>query len=270
MKIAIRHHLSLNLGEGVPRAIQHLLLTPQTSSVQTVREWRIEVDGLDDPAGFLDAYGNRAHLASQTRPEPELVIAVEGIVETHDRNGVVGRLAGEPVPALYRRVTALTKPMGAITQKFRNAPRTGKDRIPLLHALMARVGEVLDPAEPEQSQSQSAEGQSQAQSQGGVSHEAADYAHAFIGAARALEIPARYVTGYLAAEGDEAARFHAWAEAWDDGLGWIGFDAMLQICPVERHVRVASALDALSAAPVRSVPAVDAPTVTAMHVDAAQ
>jgi len=265
MQITVRHHLTLGLGAGVPRAIQHLLLTPQTSSVQTVREWRIEVEGLDEPAGFIDAYGNRAHLASQTKPEGELLIAVEGVVETHDRNGVVGRLSGEPVPALYKRVTALTKPMGAITQKFRSASKDGKDRIPLLHAIMARVGEVLEPAE----QSQSQDGQSQSQSQG-IAHEAADYAHAFVGAVRALEIPARYVTGYLAAEGDERARFHAWAEAWDDGLGWIAFDPMLQLCPVERHVRVASALDAVSAAPVRSVPAVDAPTVTAMSVEGAQ
>lgn len=251
----------------MPRAIQHLLLTPQTSSVQTVREWRIEVEGLDEPAGFIDAYGNRAHLASQTRPEADLAITVEGVVDTHDRNGVVGRLSGEPVNALYRRVTALTKPMGAVTQRFRSAAKNGKDRIPLLHAIMERVGEVLEPAE----QAQSQDGQSQSQSQGGgVAHEAADYAHAFIGAVRALEIPARYVTGYLAAEGEEAARFHAWAEAWDDGLGWIAFDPMLQLCPVERHVRVASALDAVSAAPVRSVPAVDAPTVTAMSVEAAQ
>src|SRR5687767_13599291 len=108
MKITIRHQLSLGLGQGVPRAIQHLLLTPQTSAAQTVREWRIEVEGLDDPGGFIDAYGNRAHLASQTRPEAELTISVAGVVETHDRSGVIGRLAGEPVHALFRRVTPLT------------------------------------------------------------------------------------------------------------------------------------------------------------------
>lgn len=262
MKIAIQHRLSLGLGQGVPRAIEHLLLTPQTSSVQTVREWRIEVEGLDDPAGFLDAYGNRAHLASQTRPEAELVISVTGVVETHDRNGVVGRLAGEPVSALFKRVTPLTKPIGSVTQKFRSAQSNGRDRIPLLHTLMARVHEVLS----ETGQAQSQGGQSQSQSLGEAEHGAEDYAHAFIGAARALDIPARYVTGYLAAEDEDGALAHAWAEAWDDGLGWIGFDPLLQICPVERHVRVASALDAVSAAPVRSVPALGVPQALELRV----
>jgi transglutaminase-like putative cysteine protease len=265
MKIAIRHQLSLSLGPNLPRAIQHLLLTPQSSSVQTVREWRIEVPGMDDAGGFMDAYGNRAHLASQTKPEAELVVSVEGVVETHDKSGVVGKLLTDPVYALFRRQTALTKPIGGIVSKFRAAPKTGRDRIPLLHALMARVAEVLDA--PEQSQSQDGQSQSQAS---GITHDATDFAHAFIGAARALEIPARYVTGYLAAGEEEPASFHAWAEAWDDGLGWIGFDALLGYCPTDRHVRLAVGLDAVSAMPVRSVPAVGTPQLVTLSVETAQ
>jgi transglutaminase-like putative cysteine protease len=258
MQISIRHTISLGVGEGIARAVQHLLLTPQSSAVQEVREWRIEAPGLDEATGFIDAYGNRAHLASQTRPEPELTIAAAGVVETIDRNGVVGRLERDPVPALFRRVTPLTRPTGAIVAKFRNAPREGGDRIPLLHALMARVGDVLG-APTEQGQTQ--DGQSQSQSQGAAKEAAAaDHAHAFVGAARALDIPARFVSGYLAGA-DGAAAVHAWAEAWDDGLGWIGFDAKLGLCPGERHVRVASGLDALSAMPVRSVPMVGTPAL---------
>ena len=278
MKIAIRHQMHLELGEGAARAIQHILLTPQSSSVQTVREWAIEVEGLDEPAGFRDAYGNRAHLASQTRPPAHLVISVAGVVETHDRAGVVGRLTGDPVPALFRRMTPAVKPMGAVLSRFRSAPATGKDRIPLLHALMERVGEVLTRDEVTQSQSQGQSqdsgGQSQSQSQGSAADKKpavpADFAHAFIGAARAIGIPARYVSGYLVADGADEAGFHAWAEAWDDGLGWIGFDPMLNLCPTERHVRVATGLDAISAVPVRSVPSVGVPQVSGLSISAAQ
>lgn len=266
MQISIRHQLSLGLGTGLSRAVQHLLLTPQSSGSQTVREWQIDMPGIDEAPGFFDAFGNRAHLASQSRPEAELIIAVSGVVETHDRNGVIGRPEREPVPALFRRMTPLTKPIGAVVGKFRQAPKAGRERITLLHALMARVAEVLDVTEPSQSQPQA--GQQQSQGVEATPRGAADYAHMFIGAARALEIPARYVTGYRCGEDGQPATFHAWAEAFDDSLGWISFDTMLGVCPTERHVRVACGLDALSAAPVRSYPASGVPQHLGMHVEA--
>ena len=271
MKIAIRHSMSLALGPGINRSVQHLLLTPSTGPTQTVREWNIEMPGFAAAAKFVDAFGNKAQLVSQLKPEAELVINVSGVVETVDRNGVVGRVQGDIPPALYRRPTALTKAAGAITSRFRTAPKTGQDRIALLHGLMARVAEVIGGGE---SQTQSQDGQSQSQSQGAAEHPgmrppAADYAHAFIGAARALDIPARYVTGYLHSD-DAPATLHAWAEAFDEGLGWIGFDAMLDLCPTDRHVRVAVGLDAVSTMAIRSIPAVGEPQVLAMKVEAAQ
>jgi hypothetical protein len=266
MQLTIRHTIALSVGDGLPRAVQHLLLTPPSSTVQTVKEWTIDAPGMDGATGFIDAYGNRAHLSSQTKPEAEMLVTASGLVETHDRAGVVGRLERDPVPTLFKRTTALTKPMGAITGKFRAAPKDGKERIALLHGLMARVAEVLD--ESEQTQSQSQGGQSQSQSQSPAKKaEAADYAHAFVGAARALDIPARYVTGYLAPDEESEAAFHAWAEAWDEGLGWIGFDAMLMVCPAERHVRVAAGLDASSTAPVRSVPTAGPLTLRELSVE---
>jgi transglutaminase-like putative cysteine protease len=261
MLITIRHKLSLTLGPGIIRSVQHVLLTPQTGPTQTVREWAIDMPGFADAASFLDGFGNRAQLVSQHRPEAELVVSVSGVVETIDRNGVVGRVAGEPPPALYRRPSPLAKAAGAITSKFRSGPKGGQGRIALLHDLMARVEEVVGGTQT-QSQSQSQGGQSQSQSQGEAvtAAAAADFAHAFIGAARGLEIPARYVTGYVAEHGEDAY-WHAWAEAWDEGLGWIGFDPTLGYCPTDKHVRVAVGLDAGSVPPVRSVPVIAAPVV---------
>lgn len=266
MRIVIRHEIEVGVGAGVPRAVQHLLLTPQSSSVQTVAEWTLEAPGMDGAVGFIDAFGNRAHLATQTRPEPVCRITASGVVETHDLNGVVGRLERDPVPALFRRVTSLTKPAGAIASNFRTAPRDGKERITLLHELMARVHEVYAPDGGAQTQAQG----SGTQRQERRTADAADYAHAFIGAARALGFPARYVTGYLGPEDGAPAAFHAWAEAWDDRLGWIAFDCTLNTCPTERHVRVATGLDARSAAPVRSVPMVGVPRMLRVEAEAAQ
>lgn len=267
MRISIRHQLSVTPPPGTAHAVLQLLLTPQSGPTQKVESWSVEMPGIGNAGRFTDAFGNTAHLVNQSKPEGALVVTVKGVVATTDRHGVLGRPGGEPVPALYRRVTPLTRAPVALYGKFRGS----KDgRLDILHALMTRVGEVLGTAElPAQSQ-MAADG-SQSQSQGHGEQRAlppaADYAHAFIGACRALDIPARYVTGYLAGADEQAPAFHAWAEAYDDGLGWIGFDPLLQLCPANQHVRLAAGLDGTGAQPIRLVPAGDGVATTEVSVE---
>jgi len=262
MKITISHQLTLSLGAGSSRAVQHVLLTPVSGPTQRVKDWSIDMPGIETAARFVDSYGNRALLVSQSKPEGDIAIVVKGEVETSDRNGVLGRLTGEPVIALYKRVTALTKPDPRIVDTFIDADRRG-GRIALFHGIMERIGAIyrFGEAEGEAGDAQSQEGQTQHQGAAEPDEpdereqaDAATFAHAFISTVRALDIPARYVTGYFAGDDDRPAAFHAWAEAYDDSLGWIGFDAALGICPTDHHVRVAAGLDALSTQAVRLVP----------------
>jgi transglutaminase-like putative cysteine protease len=48
----------------------------------------------------------------------------------------------------------------------------------------------------------------------------------------------------------EQAATHAWAEAWVQNLGWVGFDISNGISPDERYVRLATGLDYRDAAPI--------------------
>jgi transglutaminase-like putative cysteine protease len=82
-----------------------------------------------------------------------------------------------------------------------------------------------------------------------------DHCHIFLAAARYLDIPARYIAGYLQmADGRiEQEAGHAWAEAFIPDIGWVGFDPANGLCPTEAYVRVAVGLDAIGAAPVRGV-----------------
>jgi transglutaminase-like putative cysteine protease len=80
-----------------------------------------------------------------------------------------------------------------------------------------------------------------------------DITHVFIAAARQIGIPARYIGGHFyRADGVIAQDAgHAWAEAYVEKLGWVGFDPTNGISATDAHVRVAAGLDYLGAAPVR-------------------
>lgn len=254
MRIAIEHHLKFTLLPGATQAMMHLLLTPPSGPGQSVESWSVEVAGIGNAGRFTDGFGNTAHLVNQPRPEGEVVLKAQGVVTTIDTSGVLGRPAGEPVPALYKRVTSLTKPPAADIADFAG----GTSRLDLLHGLMARIGDTLGlPEASEQRQMQATGAQAQEQSQTAELPPSADYAHLFIAGARANDIPARFVTGYLLADEDGLGGLHHWAEAYDEGLGWIGFDPRRQLCPTERYVRLVIGLDAETAQPLRIVPAVE-------------
>ena len=241
MKLTIRHTLRYSLGTPA-RAVQHVLLTALGTPQQKIERWSIEMPGFAEGATFRDGFGNRAQLVSQVKPDTEMVVTVSGAVETIDKAGVLGRLEHDPMPAMFRRPTTLTRKDAALLEGLKDGP----DRIALFHEVMGRISD--GPAI--QSQSQGPEGQSQSSVENGSPQ---DRTHAFIATVRALDIPARYVTGYLL-DDDAAGSFHAWAEAWDDGLGWIGFDPTLNVCPTENHIRIASGLDAMSCPPLRTSP----------------
>ncbi|HWA19365.1 MAG TPA: transglutaminase domain-containing protein [Devosia sp.] len=252
MKLSIRHELIFDLGTP-SRALLHLLLTPLNTPQQKVQGWSISMPGIKDAASFRDGFGNRAQLLTLSKPEGPIEIVVEGSVETMDRAGVLGRLELDPVPALFKRVTAATKPDETLTGSIKSSG----DRIAMLHELMGYVHRLA--VGPAQAQTQGSQRQSS-------SAEESDAADAFIGAARALGFAARHVTGYVLDESGGA--FRGWAEVWEDGLGWIGFDPLLDLCPAEGHVRVACGLDGPGCVPVRTVPAWTAPPDETVRVTA--
>ncbi|MDZ7709609.1 MAG: transglutaminase family protein [Roseovarius sp.] len=78
-----------------------------------------------------------------------------------------------------------------------------------------------------------------------------DHAHVFIACARHMGLAARYVSGYLLIDGQvDQTAMHAWAEAYINELGWVGFDVSNAISPDARYVRVATGLDYSDASPV--------------------
>ena len=244
MRISVRHTTSYTYDTVSAFAVQRLRLTPADNQSQRVLSWAIEADGIENAATYVDGFGNRIHLISHSRPYETLTITASGEVETYDRDGMVGNIGEAANPRVFLRATPHTESSAAIDALADEAnERRQLDR--LHHLLEAIATRVVYDTDATHSGTTAADAFAAGQ---GVCQ---DHAHILIAAARRLEIPARYVTGYLHVEGEaNAVAHHAWAEAYVDDLGWVGFDPANHICPTERYVRLACGFDAASAAPI--------------------
>jgi transglutaminase-like putative cysteine protease len=244
MRVSIRHTTHYAYDAVISFAVQRLRLTPSDNQSQKVHAWAIEAEGIENAASYIDGFGNRIHLITHSKPYEALSITASGEVDTFDRDGVVGFAGGIANPRVFLRATPRTESspeIDALADEMRD--RRTLDRLHhLLEAIATRVVYDTDATHAETSAAEAfAAGQGVCQ----------DHAHIFIAATRRLGIPARYVTGYLHVEGEaNAVAHHAWAEAFVDNLGWVGFDPANHICPTERYVRLACGFDAASAAPI--------------------
>ncbi|GAB6053297.1 transglutaminase family protein [Magnetospira thiophila] len=250
MQITIDHETVYRYETPVTYSIQSLRLTPQTFDGQNLRQWSVEAPGAGMLQGFTDSFGNVTHTLVIDRPHQEVRIRVRGRVSTTDTNGVVTG-TNEPFPPLFfLRATELTKADGAIRALARAAHSASKNDLDCLHQLMEMLHESLEYQVGETDALTTA-----AEALGKGVGVCQDHAHVFIAGARSLDIPARYVSGYLlqTETGAESQAAHAWAEALVPDLGWVAFDVTNLICASDRYVRVGVGLDYREASPVRGV-----------------
>lgn len=166
-------------------------------------------------------------------------------METFDTAGVL-RDAIERFPTIfYLRTTPDTEASDALRDFASETTASVADTLGKMHALM---GAISDKVTCEKGAPVAAAKAFEQKTGSG-----ADFAQIFIAGARHIGVPARFVSGYYfdAASSDHADA-HGWAEAFIEGLGWVGFDPANCICPTESHVSVARALDYIGAAPVRA------------------
>jgi len=249
MRIRISHATTYTYDKPPVVVTQMLRLTPRGYDGQHVVSWRVDLSEDCLLHRHEDAFGNIIHSFTAEGPFDKLTVAVEGDVDTQDMGGLVRGAIERFPPELYLRETSLTQADAAIVD-FAQSLRAEADRdtLSLLHAMLTSLNrEIAFDTDPTHAATTAAEAFSMHR---GVCQ---DITHIFVAAARTLGIPARYVGGHFhRADGVTAQEAgHAWAEAYVENLGWIGFDPTNGICTTDAHVRVAMGLDYLGAAPVR-------------------
>jgi len=246
VRIRVSHTTRYQFDGPVVHGLQRLRLMPKSTHGQVVDDWSMELDGARVEAQYDDHNHNHTTLVSIVPGTSAITVTCAGTVQTRDSAGVIGHHSGHMPLWCFLNQTGLTRPGARLRALVASLELDRKATLASLHRLKDAVHEAV---RYETGRTDSTTTAEEALAAGhGVCQ---DHAHIFIGAARHLGVPARYVSGYLLMEGRvEQDAGHAWAEAHVAGLGWVGFDVSNRICPDDRYVRVATGCDYGEAAPV--------------------
>lgn len=249
MQVAVTHVTRFAFREPVRHSIHDVRLTPRPGEGQRVLSWRLRGSGRR--ADWTDGHGNGVSTFSVTGAHGEVVIVAEGVYAWEGDAAWLRYPDQDTLPPIYwLRNGGLARhdsTLDAAIADFAGRAGDAGARVPLLHDLMRRVGELVryragvsDVETTALDALRRGEGVRQ------------DQAHVFIACCRRLGIPARYVSGYHYVEGaaPDAGSSNAWAEAHVDGLGWVGFDPVDRQSPAGEYLKLAIGLDYAEAAPV--------------------
>jgi len=250
LKLEIVHSTHYRYTGPIAETSMEVRLRPMDGNGQRCLDFELEVSSGIKPRTYSDGYGNNVHYFNLVRPHTRLSITSRSVVETgleldaepgeelvqdflrfrspvKDVPGVRELAGRHPVadprsgPAVEHALDELTR---TISREF------AYDRA--VTNVYSAVDEVLE-------------------LRAGVCQ---DFAHLFLAAARAMGVPARYVSGYIHSSGSSvASASHAWAEGWVPGHGWVGYDATRPVRTTENHVRLAVGRDYSDAAPTRGI-----------------
>lgn len=255
MILEIQHETVLDYTEPVVESISEVRIEPLSDQDQSCCSFFLAIAPVVAPLRFLDGLGNHVHHFNLLAPHRQTRVLAASIVETHPRRfdpiqcGATWpydqhRLPLEPLAYLQLRGPARATPLLEPLLKEVGA-QSGQRAIDLLLAVSRLLFSrfqyekaVTSAHSPIDDILQHGRGVCQ------------DFAHLMIAVLRSLEIPARYVSGYIHRPHKESES-HAWCEAWLPDAGWVGLDPTHDALVDETFVKVAIGRDYTDVAPNR-------------------
>jgi transglutaminase-like putative cysteine protease len=260
MKLEIVHRTHYRYSGPIAETVMEVRLRPMDGNGQRCLDFELNVGSRIKPHTYLDGYGNNVHYFNLVSPHTRLSVTSTSVVETG-----LGPDAdpGEDLVYDFLRFRSPVKDVPGVRELARRHPvadpRSGPAVEQALEQLALTISQefTYDRAVTDVYSSVDEVLELRA----GVCQ---DFAHLFIAVARAMGVPARYVSGYIHSPRGGAGRervssrrvasaSHAWAEAWVVGRGWVGYDATHPVRTSENHVRVAVGRDYTDAAPTRGI-----------------
>jgi len=250
-RLEIVHSTRFQYSAPIAETIMEVRLRPIDGRGQRCLEFELDVSSKMRPGNYMDGYGNHVHYFNLVRNHQGLSVISRSVVET-------GGALDDPGEDLVLDFLRFRSPVGDVPGVRELARRHTVDD-PASGAAVAKALEKLTlTISREFAYDRAVTNVYSAvddvlKLKAGVCQ---DFAHLFTAVARAMHIPARYVSGYIHVPRETGARegaSHAWAEAWVPGKGWVGYDATHPVHAGESHVRVAVGRDYRDAAPTRGI-----------------
>ncbi len=251
-RFEIEHTTRFLYSGPITETMMEVRLMPLDGRGQRLLDFGLQINPRVKVATYRDGYGNLVHYFNLLRAHHKLRVTSRSLVEMDGQAGLAGD--DHLVADFLRFREPVTDEPGVRALAARHAPAdlaSGPDVERALDSLTVAISRdfTYDPAVTNVYTGVG----DVLELKAGVCQ---DFAHLFIAGARAMGVPARYVSGYIHVPGVggvmEGAS-HAWAEAWVPGTGWVGFDATHPVRAGENHVRVAVGRDYRDAAPTRGV-----------------
>jgi transglutaminase-like putative cysteine protease len=292
MRVGITHTTRLSYGTHVVEGIMDVRLGPRSDGDQRWHEYDLRAVPNAAIRRYYDGFGNTAHLVTIARPHDEVELISTSVVETLLEDPfrlptVTPAPLGPSELADYLMPSAIVPAdpdLEAMAAPFR--PATPTDTLEAVQGLMALV---YDEFQYEQHVTTVATTVPEVlKGRTGVCQ---DFAHVLIGLCRAINVPARYVSGYIVprhavrpsqqtqtlgsmtqsqmiqppmgarVETEQssglpgpsrgAGASHAWVEVYTPTHGWRGFDPTNNLLASTYHVKMGIGRDYNDVPPTR-------------------
>jgi transglutaminase-like putative cysteine protease len=265
MIYSVRHTTTFRYEPAVRESVMEVRLQPRSDGEQRCLSFTLDVDPAANIMQYRDFTGNTVHHFDIAGSHTQVKVTAQSAVEVQsvpapraadsgDWADLDALIAGNDhwemlLPSHFAHSNAqleqLAKELGcerrgnpldlltglneAIYKLFAYVPNSTKVDSPIEEALQARQGVCQD------------------------------FAHIMTALVRRMNVPCRYVSGYMFHRDDDEndrsveGASHAWVEALVPRLGWVAFDPTNNLVGGDRHIRVAIGRDYADVPPTRGV-----------------
>lgn len=253
-RLKVRHSNHYSYTQPIVRSAHRLHLRPIHDRWQSLVEHSLVVSSDVAAVDYEDVFGNWTTRFEINQPYSELTIAADSLVELLDADPFsFAALPNRPVfpinwmpwelKMLTPYLTPIELPETQLTELYDYAmsfvTRNNYDLLETLFAINLAIFREFDYV-PASTSLETTPYEALVNKKGVCQ----DFANLMICLARLLNIPARYVCGYVFTGNTGSARAgsdasHAWVQLYLPNVGWKGFDPTNGVLPSTDHIRMA-------------------------------